>query len=105
MNLSNKQKGFINKTLLSKLKKTAVIISTSDVHILDNEFIIKQIGKGNLGGFAFENTTKKITDYKGNIMVFPEQAYFTTGTMKNTTRILTETILSVITGKPINRVN
>lgn len=98
-------KGFVNKTLLSKLKKTAIIISTSDLHILDNEFIVEQVEKGNLGGFAFENTTKKINDYKGNIMVFPEQAYFTTGTMKNTTRILTETILSVIKGVPINKVN
>jgi len=98
-------KGFINKDLISKLNKKAIIVSTSDIHIFDEEFISEQVAKGNLGGFAFENVSKKLTDYKGNVMVFPEQAYFTTGTLKNTTRILTETILSVIKGKPTNKVN
>jgi hypothetical protein len=58
-----------------------------------------------LGGYAFENTEQKITDFEGNVMVFPEQAYFTLGTLQNTARILTETTLSVINKKPINKVN
>ena len=37
-------------------------------------------------------------------MVFPEQAYFTTGALKNTARIVTDTISSIIIGKPINKV-
>lgn len=98
-------KGFINKDLLSCLKKTAIIISTSDTHVFDEEFILNRVRKGNLGGYAFESSEKKLWNYKGNIMVFPEQAYYTLETLKNTARIVTETILSVIDGKPINRVN
>lgn len=98
-------KGFINKKLLSKLKSSALIISTSDTHIFDEDFIIKQVEKEKLGGYAFESFPKKTSDYKGNIMVFPEQAYFTTGALKNTARIITETILSIFKGKPINKVN
>lgn len=98
-------KGFINKKLISKLKPTSLIISTSDTHIFDESFIIEQVEKGELGGYTFESFPKKIPDYKGNIMVFPEQAYFTTGALKNTARIVTETILSILKGKPINKVN
>jgi len=100
-----KIKGFINKKLVSKLKPTSLIISTSDTHIFDEPFIIKQVEKEKLGGYAFESFPKKISDYKGNVMVFPEQAYFTTGALKNTARIVTDTILSILKGKPINKVN
>lgn len=98
-------KGFLNKKLLSKLKSTAIICSTSDTHVLDTNFIFEQVKNKKLGGYAFENTEKKVSDYDGNIMVFPEQAYFTLGTLQNTARILTDTILSVINKHPINKVN
>jgi len=100
-------KGFLNKDLISKLKKTSVIVSTSDVHVFDEDFVVKQVENGKLGGYAFENTEKKFTEYRGNIMVFPEQAYFTKGTLLNTARIVTETVLSVLRlkGKPINKIN
>lgn len=98
-------KGFINKKLLSKLKSTAVICSTSDTHVLDTDFIFKQVKDNKLGGYAFENTEQKVADFEGNVMVFPEQAYFTLGTLQNTARILTDTVLSIINKKPINKVN
>ncbi|KKP87280.1 MAG: D-isomer specific 2-hydroxyacid dehydrogenase [Candidatus Roizmanbacteria bacterium GW2011_GWA2_35_8] len=98
-------RGFINKKLISKLKPSSLIISTSDTHIFDEPFILEQVEKGKLGGFAFESFPKKISHYKGNVMVFPEQAYFTTGALKNTARIVTETILSILKGTPINVVN
>ena len=98
-------KGFINKKFISKLKPSSLIISTSDTHIFDEFFILEQIEKEKLGGFAFESFPKKISHYKGNVMVFPEQAYFTTGALKNTARIITETVLSILKGKPINVVN
>ena len=65
-------KGFINKKILSHLKQTAIIVSTSDVHIFDEEYILSQIAEGKLAGYAFESKDKKISDFKGNIMVFPE---------------------------------
>ena len=98
-------KGFINNKLLSKLKKTAIIVSTSDVHIFDEVFILNQVENGKLGGYSFESNDKKITDYKGNVMVFPEQAYYTLGTQQNRANIITYIILSIISGEPINKVN
>lgn len=98
-------KGFINKKLLSKLKETAIIISTSDVLVFDEEYIFNQVTQKKLGGYAFENKDKNITDFKGNIMVFPEQAYYTLGTQLNRGKTATETVLSILRGKPINKVN
>ena len=98
-------KGFIDKKLLSKLKQTAIIISTSDTHVFDEEFILNQIAQEKLGGYAFENNDKKITDYKGNVMVFPEQAYYTLGTQLNRGQIATDTVLSILKGNPVNKVN
>jgi len=98
-------KGFINKKLLSTLKKTAIIVSTSDVHVLEEAFILNQVAKGKLGGYAFESNEKKIADFKGNVMVFPEQAYYTLGTQLNRGQIATDTVLSILKGNPLYKVN
>lgn len=98
-------KGFIDKKLLSLLKPTSIIVNTSPSLIFDTDFIFSHVEKNKLGGYAFESHEKGVLDYKGNIMVFPEQAYYTLGTLQNTARILTETILSVINNKPVNKVN
>lgn len=101
----NELTGFINKNLIKSVKQTAVIVSTSDSNIFEEKFLLDQVAKNRLAGYAFENSEKTLHDYKGNVMVFPEQAYYTSGTLKNTARILTHTILSVIKGKPLNQVN
>lgn len=97
--------GFINQDLLAKLKTSALVISTSNTSVLDENFIIDQVKNGRLGGYAFESMDKKLTDYDGNVMIFPEQAYYTKGTLLNTATIVTETVLSILEGKPINVVN
>ncbi len=98
-------KGFINKKLLSKLKHSAIIISTSDTYIFDEEYIFNKVAQEKLGGFAFESKDKKITDFKGNVMIFPEQAYYTLGTQLNRGQIAINTILSILKRNPINKVN
>lgn len=70
-------KGFLNQDLLLKLGKSTIIISTSDTHVFDTKFILEQVEKENLGGYAFESNDDKYDKYKGNVMVFPEQAYYT----------------------------
>lgn len=100
-------KGFINQKLLLRLKKSSLIISTSDTHVLDEKFILKQVAKGNLGGFASESNAKEkhFSHFQGNVIYFPEQAFYTIETQKRTARILTDTILLIIKGKPQNVVN
>lgn len=98
-------KGLVGKEKLSKLKNTSMVVSTSDVHVFDEEFVLDKVSKNELGGYAFESKEKRIQDYTGNIMVFPEQAYYTLGTQTNRAKVATETILSIIGGKPLNKVN
>lgn len=97
-------RGLVTDEMIKSMKETAIIVSTSDP-IYNQDLVLKQVAEGKLGGYAFESNEKKFTDFEGNVMVFPEQAYFTYGTLKNTARIVTETILSVIRGTPINKVN
>src|SRR3989304_6501937 len=59
-------KGFLNKDLISRLNSKAVIVSTSDTHVFDIDFILKQVENNQLGGFAFEDKKAKTTDFKGN---------------------------------------
>lgn len=98
-------KGMANKNLLSKLKENAIIVSSSDIHLFDEKYILEQVENGKLGGFAYESRDKKIADFKGNVMVFPEQAYYTLGTQQNRARIVADTIISIFEGQPINKVN
>ncbi|KKR07434.1 MAG: Stage V sporulation protein e [Parcubacteria group bacterium GW2011_GWC2_39_14] len=97
-------KGIITDEMIKNMKQTALIVSTSDP-IYNSELILQQVAENKLGGFAFESDSRKFTDFKGNVMVFPEQAYLTKETLANTSRITTETVLSVIKGTPINKVN
>jgi len=98
-------KGLINQDLLSKLNETTIVVCTSDTHVFDEAFILSQVAAGKLGGYAFESNEKKIGDFQGNVMVFPEQAYFTLGTQRNRAKIAIGTVLSIINNKPINKVN
>lgn len=96
-------KGMITGEMIESMKNTALLISTSPP-IYDHNFIIKQTAENKLGGYAFESNEEKVADFKGNIMVFPEQAYYTFETTQSTARILTDTIFSIIKGGPINKV-
>lgn len=97
-------KNLISDDMIKSMKETAIIVSTSDF-VYNKDLVFQMVAEDKLGGFATESKDLKFTEFKGNVMIFPEQAYFTTGTLQNTARIVTETILSVIKGSPINKVN
>lgn len=97
-------RNFLTNKHIDSMKKTALIVSSSE-SIYDQDYVISRVEKHKLGGFAAENQSESFKKYKGNVMFFPEQAYFTRGTLENTARILTESIRGVLDGKVVNRVN
>lgn len=97
-------RNLITDDMIKSMKDTTIMVSTSGP-IYNQDLVLKQVANNKLGGFAFESETEKLTSFKGNVIVFPEQAYFTDGTLSNTAKIVTDSILSVIKGKPINKVN
>ena len=90
--------------LIRSMKRSALIVATSSP-VYDHELVLSQVAAGHLGGYAFESKDHKTDEYEDNVMVFPEQAYYTKETLANTARIVTSTLHSIIAGSPINLVN
>lgn len=97
-------KDLVDKRYINKMRKEAVLISTSKP-VYDHDLVLKMVAKGKLGGYAFESTDKKILDFKGNVMVFPEMAFYTQNTMKNIANELTKCVMSIINNDSVGVYN
>ncbi len=97
-------RNFLSNKMIDSMKKNTLIVSTSE-SIYNQDYVIEKVSNDELGGFATESHSEDFKNYKGNVMFFPEQAYYTRGTLENTARIVTDTIKSIINGDPINKVN
>jgi len=96
-------KGMVKNTMIDSMKSSAVIVASSGP-IYDEEYVLELVENAKLGGYATESIKKSGQVYEGNVVYFPENGYYTRGTLENTARILTDTITSVIEGEPMNRV-
>ncbi len=98
-------KGLINKKRIDLMKKTAIILSPIDEIAYDREYILEKVAKNELGGLGFESDEKTPLSYKGNVFPAPEIGYYTKQTLDNESRIMTDSMISIIEGKPVNIVN
>lgn len=87
------------------MKKDAVLVNCAQDNLIDGPYIIEKVEKKLLGGFAYETEENISKKYSGNIWAVPEIAYFTKNTLANESRIMTDTCLSYVKGRPINVVN
>lgn len=101
----NSTKGLVSNELIDSMKKDALILSPIDTIVYDKEYVLEKVTKDQLGGFSWESGEEKVTDYKGNIFPAPELGYYTRQTLENESRIMTESILSIVKGKPVNVIN
>ena len=95
----------IDKVKIDSMKKTAIILSPVDTIVYDKPYILEKVSNNELGGFGFESDKEKIADFKGNVFPAPEIGYYTQQTLDKESQIMTDSILSVLQGKPINAVN
>lgn len=105
---AGEMEGFLNKEKISLMKPDSYFISTTHHTVYDKDFLIKQTENNKLAGFAFETEKpeeEKMENYKGNIFVSPEIAFYTKQTLENESRILFDTMMSYLENKPINIVN
>ena len=98
-------KGLIDKRRIDLMKRTAIILSPIDELVYDKEYILKKIAKGEFGGLGFESDKRTPLSYKGNVFPAPEIGYYTKQTLDNESRIMTDSMISIIEGKPVNVVN
>jgi glycerate dehydrogenase len=95
----------INRHRINLMKKTVIFLTPIDTIAYDKQYLIEKVGKGEIGGLGFESKTEKVTDFVGNVFPAPELAYYTRQTLEKESKIMTESIMSVVNSKPVNVVN
>jgi D-3-phosphoglycerate dehydrogenase / 2-oxoglutarate reductase len=87
------------------MKENSSIINIAGEGIWDLEYLYKKLQNNQISGIGFESNSKKITDYKGNVMVTPHIAWYTKESFDEDFRIWAECVISIVDNKPINVVN
>ncbi len=105
--VSNDTSNFLNKSLLSKLRKESLVVDITHFEhgnkgITDREYLLKRIHENRLGGLAFESFSQKMDKQRGNIFITAPLAWYTDNSLENNIQIWADTIISCINGKPTN---
>jgi len=99
---SNAQtKGLISRKLIDLMGIKSLIVSVVDSDVYAEKYILEKVAKNELGGYAFEGE-EKMHDFEGNVLAMPEIAYYTRETLENESRLLTDSIISIAEGHPVN---
>ncbi|KKU90859.1 MAG: D-isomer specific 2-hydroxyacid dehydrogenase NAD-binding protein [Microgenomates group bacterium GW2011_GWA1_48_10] len=101
----NSTKGLITRDKIDLMKSTAIILSPIEKTVYDQKYVLEKIANGQLGGLGFESEDKTPLSYEGNVFPAPEIGYYTKQTLDNESRIMTDSIVSIFEGKPVNVVN
>jgi phosphoglycerate dehydrogenase-like enzyme len=75
-------KQIITDELIRSIKPSSVFISI--IHHFYNHDLLQELVENNkISGYAFEQSNAKLVDFKGNIWVTPEYAWFTQESLQN----------------------
>jgi len=96
LSINDETKTLITEELLNKMKTTANFISGTGKALHNHNMLIEKIEKGELFGYALEEPNKNILDYKGNIMVTSEYAWYTYEATEKRMDIWIETIKGIL---------
>lgn len=94
----------LNKERLRLINKNANVVTIVNGDLIDSDYLCKRVEKGTLSGFAFESKDSNLNHYKGNVFVTPFCAWYTKKSLKNMYEIWFDTIISMISDTPKNRV-
>lgn len=98
-------KNLIDKRRINLMKKTAILLIPVNQMVFDKEYVLEKVAKEELGGLGFEGDEEIVTKFKGNVFPAPEIGYYTKQTLDNESRIMTDSMISILKGKPVNVVN
>jgi lactate dehydrogenase-like 2-hydroxyacid dehydrogenase len=98
-------RGLITKKMIDSMKKNAIILSPIEGYVYNQEYVMDKVAQGDLGGLGYESDDENIVQSCGNVFPAPEIGYYTKQTLDNESRIMTESMLSILENKPQNVVN
>ncbi len=106
---NSKTKGLITNNLIREMKKTSVFISimpifSSRYKVYNHKFVLDLVSKKKIFGYGFEHNDSTIFDYKGNVWVTPELAWYTKESLQRNSAQWVDVILKAAQEKYINSV-
>jgi len=110
-NLTTENKGFINKALFTKMKKTAFLVNTSRGPLINELDLVEALNSETIAGAGLDVLTVEppVADnplYKAkNCQITPHISWATTAARKRLVGITIENIKAFLAGSPINVVN
>ncbi len=87
------------------MKPSASLITIAPPEVVDLGYLTGKVAEGKIYGAAFESADKSIKGYPGNVFVTRHCNFYTEETLKAKMLYWTDSIISVIKGKPKNVVN
>jgi lactate dehydrogenase-like 2-hydroxyacid dehydrogenase len=99
-------KNLLDEKRIDLLKKTAILLTPVNSMVYAKHYVLDKIAKNELGGLGYEGSNnEKIEKMQGNVFPAPELGYFTSQTLDNESRIMTDSMISILEGRPVNVVN
>ena len=105
MVLNEDTKNFLSKKKIDLMKPSSSIISTLNKEVVDLDYVLDMVKNKKLYGCAFQDDSKTVFDYKGNVFLLPTNNWYTKETIDKKMKIWIDSIISVMKGIPINLVN
>lgn len=104
---SEKTHKLFTNELVTKMKKNALLVGLNRIKaLIDEDFVMKRVEEGKLGGYIFEgDNAKPFDNYKGNVWGVPSIAWYTPDSLINLENIWVENMNAFVEGKPQNLVN
>lgn len=100
--INDDTKKIIIDNLLNKMKPTSSFISGSGTNLHNHKLLIEKAEKQEIYGYALEEADRNIFDYKGNVMVTSEYAWFTNESAEKRMDIWIDNIESILNHSYIN---
>ncbi|MDE5946797.1 MAG: D-2-hydroxyacid dehydrogenase [Oscillospiraceae bacterium] len=109
--LTEKTKGIINNSLISHMKKTALIVNTSRGAVVNENELAEALNCKRIAGACLDVLDKEPMNpdnplrYAENCIITPHSAWSALETRKRLLDIVFENLDSYLHGNPVNRVN
>ena len=96
LSINDETKNLITDQLLNKLKKNCIFISCTGKSLFNSNIIEEKVRNNELYGYALEEPNTPINNYKGNVMVTSEYAWFTKEANEARMNLWTEIIVDYL---------
>ncbi len=104
MAINEATKQLITHDMLNTLKSSAIVVDMVD-DIVDKDYLLDMVSKGDLYGFGLEAAPGSFNDFEGNVWAAPAYGWVTDNSMYGTIEKCVENMIAAKNGQFPNKVN